>query len=746
MTDILLQIGATKLALAIALAGTVWGVQRCVKRPATVHALWLMVLVAVLAPAVVPLRILPEGAAVEVAQSELAAQAEVVTQPAAGPPPVPPEGVAEETVVQSAVAPSEVVADAGASRGGQTPGAWLTRNGKPMVALLWLLGSAGFLAWTVARTVRFQRTLASAARPAPQLQRLATGIGDTLGLQRVPRVYTTGARVRPLVWWAGGRVRVLIPALFVAELDETQLRAVLAHELAHVRRRDYLVRVVELLACSAYWWNPVVWWAKRRMRSAEESSCDILAVAASRLTRDRYAGSLLRVVEIMSAAPVPRAPALASAADSCRDSRRLEQRLRTVLATASPSPTAGRLRAAGATALAFGLSLGLVYCTPSGRQSVDPAHSPTPMMTRDSAGIRIVEHAGAPDRRAPFALAGDPRYRHGDNPGDYRFRYIYKGALFADGSAVVTDAINNETIALSSDGTMHDVLASGQARPGYVFYFEEVLAVGQDSVMVAHNGLNRVTIFARGSAVRTVDTRSADGFALQGIGASGHLLLATGGFMSGFEEEWLPGHLARLDLQTGIVDTVASYDFMPYTPRRQYNPFVGFGHVTVAGGQFVYTRSDRPEITWRLPDGTIRQIVRWQPERTYATEEHLRPHEQRLLDDHRRDDPGASRAILEERVRDDMRATDVRVGFPLPLFRFPFGDAEGRVWLPKNVTGGPPHGSPPYTVVARDGDWLGTVDAPLGLQILDVAHGHVLGVQKDETRRESVVVYELIER
>ena len=71
---------------------------------------------------------------------------------------------------------------------------------------------------------------------------------------------------------------------------------------------------------------------------------------------------------------------------------------------------------------------------------------------------------------------------------------------------------------------------------------------------------------------------------------------------------------------------------------------------------------------------------------------------------------------------------------------------QDRVWLPRNVTGGPPHGPPPYTVVAHDGEWLGIVDAPLGLQTLDVAHAHVLGVQKDETRRESVVVYELIER
>ncbi|MYG81914.1 MAG: M56 family metallopeptidase, partial [Gemmatimonadetes bacterium] len=432
MTDILLQIGATKLVLAIALGGTAWAVQQRVKRPASVHALWLMVLVAMLVPAVLPLRILPERTVVEtVAQSGVAARSEVAPRSTPRASPAPLGGVEEEDVAQSEAGPPAAVADAGESGDAVAAGAWLSQNGKALAALLWVLGAAGFFAWTVARTVRFQRMLTSAARPDPRLQQLAGEIVDTLGLSRVPRVYTTDARVRPMVWWAGGRVRVLIPAVFVAELDEKELRAVLAHELAHVRRRDYLVRVVELLACSAYWWNPVVWWAKRRMRAAEESCCDVLAVAASRLPRSRYAKSLLRVVEIMSAVPTQRAPALASAADSCRDSRRLEQRLRTVLTTASPSPMSGRIRAAGAAALACGLSLGLVYCTPGERQAFDLQQSPTPVMTRDSARIRIVEHAGAPDRSAPFALAADPRYRHGDNPGDYRFRYIYKGALFA---------------------------------------------------------------------------------------------------------------------------------------------------------------------------------------------------------------------------------------------------------------------------------------------------------------------------
>ena len=350
MSTVLLQIGATKLALSVLLAGIVWVVQRRVKRPATVHTLWLLVLGVLLVPAVVPLRILPGEAAGEV-------------------------------VVLSSVVPV-VVEDAGASARGTAARDWLPENGRPLVAIVWLLGSAGFFGWTLVRTVRFQRMLNRAARAAPELRRQAAEIAGTLGLPRVPNVYTTTARLRPMVWWTGGSVRVLIPSAFVDELDETALRAVLAHELAHVRRRDYLVRVVEWLACSAFWWNPVVWWARRELRAAEESCCDILAVSGMRSTRDRYAGSLLRVVEVMSAVPVQRTPALASAAHFGRDMKQLERRLTTVLREAPDSDAAGWLRAAGKAALVGGLCIGLVYCDTAERsEGPDPAQQPTGVAT-----------------------------------------------------------------------------------------------------------------------------------------------------------------------------------------------------------------------------------------------------------------------------------------------------------------------------------------------------------------------------
>ena len=60
---------------------------------------------------------------------------------------------------------------------------------------------------------------------------------------------------------------------------------IVAHELAHVRRRDYLVRWVEWLACVCFWWNPVVWWAQRNLRAMEEICCDDLVL--STCTRNR---------------------------------------------------------------------------------------------------------------------------------------------------------------------------------------------------------------------------------------------------------------------------------------------------------------------------------------------------------------------------------------------------------------------------------------------------------------------------
>jgi len=118
-----------------------------------------------------------------------------------------------------------------------------------------------------------------------------------------------------MVWWAGGKVRIVISTTLLDQMDAHQWQWILAHELAHVRRRDYLVRWLEWLACVLFWWNPVVWWAQRNLRAMEEICCDDLVISCLSPKPKFYANSLLSAVEFL-ARPAIRPPAMASEINS----------------------------------------------------------------------------------------------------------------------------------------------------------------------------------------------------------------------------------------------------------------------------------------------------------------------------------------------------------------------------------------------------------------------------------------------
>ncbi len=73
---------------------------------------------------------------------------------------------------------------------------------------------------------------------------------------------------------------VLLPAVALLGLKEEQLEAVLAHELAHIRRYDYLVNLLQMLIETLFFYHPAVWWISRRIRVERELCCDDIAVAA----------------------------------------------------------------------------------------------------------------------------------------------------------------------------------------------------------------------------------------------------------------------------------------------------------------------------------------------------------------------------------------------------------------------------------------------------------------------------------
>lgn len=106
--------------------------------------------------------------------------------------------------------------------------------------------------------------------------------------------------VPTVVGWL--RPAILLPASAFTGLTPQQLEAVLAHELAHVRRHDYLVNVLQTGVETLLFYHPAVWWVSRQIRAEREHVCDDMAVRA---TGDvmTYARALTRLERLRTANP-----------------------------------------------------------------------------------------------------------------------------------------------------------------------------------------------------------------------------------------------------------------------------------------------------------------------------------------------------------------------------------------------------------------------------------------------------------
>jgi hypothetical protein len=97
---------------------------------------------------------------------------------------------------------------------------------------------------------------------------------------------------------------VVVPAAFAAGISPSHLDAILAHELAHIRRRDYWVNLLQLLVEALLFFNPAVWWISRRVRIEREACCDALAASATGVPL-AYAAALAAFAERLSLGAQP---------------------------------------------------------------------------------------------------------------------------------------------------------------------------------------------------------------------------------------------------------------------------------------------------------------------------------------------------------------------------------------------------------------------------------------------------------
>jgi bla regulator protein blaR1 len=280
----------SNVILATLLALAAWVAQRRA-RPGVAHLLWVLALVKLVTP---PLVSVPLG------QSQAATRCELGT--CGCPPHQRPHDFVRDTLP------------------------WLLLG-------VWVVGAGvtacvGWRRWT-----QFRRLIALATPAPEEWQSQSARLASELSLRHPPEVLVVPGRLPPLVVPGRSRPCVLLPADLLNQLDEPQRAAMLLHELAHIRRGDHRVRLLELAVRVAYWWLPVVGLIGRQLRACEELCCDAAVVGRLPEARRDYARLLLDVIDF--ATPTAYGPATAMSSTAAD----LEKRLRSIL---DPTPRTTR--------------------------------------------------------------------------------------------------------------------------------------------------------------------------------------------------------------------------------------------------------------------------------------------------------------------------------------------------------------------------------------------------------------------
>jgi beta-lactamase regulating signal transducer with metallopeptidase domain len=166
-----------------------------------------------------------------------------------------------------------------------------------IIVVVWALGALAMMlrlfgGWVLTRRLATRAT--SAVSPA--VDAAARAIAARLHVRRAVAILESNAVAVPtLIGWI--TPVVLLPAAALAGLTPDQLRAILAHELAHVRRHDYLVNLLQSVVETLLFYHPATWWVSARVRAEREHCCDDLAleVCGDRLV---YASALAELTAL----------------------------------------------------------------------------------------------------------------------------------------------------------------------------------------------------------------------------------------------------------------------------------------------------------------------------------------------------------------------------------------------------------------------------------------------------------------
>jgi beta-lactamase regulating signal transducer with metallopeptidase domain len=250
MQDLIANACANAIVAAV-LAGAAWAAARFVRRPALTHALCVLILLKLVTP---PL-------------FELTLSAPVL-------------------MVEGLKRLGNPTANSlGSGRVGQA------------ALVIWLVGSAAWFLLQLRWTLRLRAAVDCATPAPPDVVDSANRIAKQMGLRRSPPVRLLTAAHSPMLCGFGPRVCIILPVAVVERLAPAAQDTIVAHELAHFKRCDHWVRVVEMIATGCFWWHPAVWWARRQIEAAEEQCCDALVMEHCSGQKRAYAEAILDVID-----------------------------------------------------------------------------------------------------------------------------------------------------------------------------------------------------------------------------------------------------------------------------------------------------------------------------------------------------------------------------------------------------------------------------------------------------------------
>ncbi len=162
------------------------------------------------------------------------------------------------------------------------------------IVIAWLIGACACGLWVTGGWWQTRRLRSlEAAAPSQHLTAVVRSLAQRVGSGAAVRIVNSAAVVAPMTIGVLKPI-VLIPAAMLANLSPAHLEAIIAHELAHVRRLDFLINLLQALLEALLFYHPAVWWVSHVVRQEREYCCDDVAagVCGNKVTYARALAEL----------------------------------------------------------------------------------------------------------------------------------------------------------------------------------------------------------------------------------------------------------------------------------------------------------------------------------------------------------------------------------------------------------------------------------------------------------------------